>query len=107
MAVILRLKRQVVLPTIWLDRHEWRNRFARDRVTFLDLLDESSRTVLEDIGGFRGVVELATWWDRPTVRLCSKCGQDLPIDQFRLMAPGRVRPECRECERALDAVLVS
>lgn len=110
-ALVLRLRRQVVLPTIWLSKEEWRLCFLRDLPRLVTLLDGSQKTVLEDIGGFENMVEGALWTDKLT-KICLGCHRELPIEEFRMQDQSHdrtllvLRPRCPNCEaeRVLKSV---
>ena len=103
MALVLRLRRQVLLPTVWLSRGEWNRRFRRAMPAFTETLDASAVTVLEDLGGFASLVEDAAWTSA-LAKTCPDCGQSKSIDEFRIQrSHGRdsafnVRPLCRGCD---------
>lgn len=95
--LIFRLRRRVLLPTIWLREGEWRHRFRRDNDALMDVLDQSAATVLEDLGGFRSLIEGVRWVSSAT-KACRDCGRELAITEFRIQGRA-IRPECHSCEQ--------
>lgn len=99
MSVILKLHPHMILPTLWLDRREWRYRFAKDHDEFLRLLDESAQTVLDDLGGFSRLVQHVSWHPREAPKTCTRCAQTKPVTDFYLAGRGHIRGECKDCTR--------
>lgn len=103
MALVLRLKRRVVLPTIWLSRREYDMDYRKDFAALARMLDGSAETVLEDLGGFAGIAD-GSAWNEGEVRVCDECGRALAIAEFRMMIASHdqrlmvLRNTCRECE---------
>lgn len=104
MALVLRLRRQVLLPTIWLSEREWRARFLKNPAELAHALDESSATVLEDLGGFARIVESAVW-SAAALKPCTSCGAEKSVEDFPLNREKRpggyigfsIRGQCWEC----------